>query len=91
MLVVKRHDVFFQASRNFHPDFKKSQVRRLLGHRKSEGKSVLPVKDDDIFLRDLGIPASFDARAEWKDCPYIGHIRDQSDCGSCWVGNFLRN
>lgn len=32
-----------------------------------------------------GIPASFDARTQWSQCPSIGHIRDQSSCGSCWA------
>ncbi|KAF4735125.1 hypothetical protein FOZ63_025798, partial [Perkinsus olseni] len=35
-------------------------------------------------LRNL--PASFDARDGFKDCAeVIGHVRDQSDCGSCWA------
>jgi len=33
---------------------------------------------------DIDIPTSFDARAQWPQCPTIGEIRDQSDCGSCW-------
>ncbi|VDO46061.1 unnamed protein product [Haemonchus placei] len=32
-----------------------------------------------------GIPESFDARTKWKECPSITHIRDQSNCGSCWA------
>lgn len=32
------------------------------------------------------IPASFDAREAWPQCKgVIGHIRDQSACGSCWA------
>jgi len=31
------------------------------------------------------IPTSFDARTQWPNCPSIGEIRDQSDCGSCWA------
>ena len=30
-------------------------------------------------------PDSFDARDNWPQCASIGHIRDQSDCGSCWA------
>lgn len=32
------------------------------------------------------LPDSFDSRDNWSDCAdVIGHIRDQSNCGSCWA------
>jgi len=31
------------------------------------------------------IPASFDARTEWKSCSSISAIRNQGACGSCWA------
>jgi cathepsin B len=32
------------------------------------------------------LPDSFDARDKWPQCAsVIGHIRDQSSCGSCWA------
>jgi len=31
-------------------------------------------------------PVSFDSRANWPECAgVIGHVRDQSNCGSCWA------
>jgi len=33
----------------------------------------------------LPLPAAFDARAAWPQCPIIGEIRDQSACGSCYA------
>lgn len=37
-----------------------------------------PVNDD--------IPTNFDSREAWPSCAgVIGHIRDQSECGSCWA------
>jgi cathepsin B len=45
-------------------------------------------KDFEILgdepLRDL--PGDFDSRANWPKCEgTINHIRDQSNCGSCWA------
>lgn len=32
------------------------------------------------------LPAAFDVRVQWPQCANVsGHIRDQSDCGSCWA------
>lgn len=31
------------------------------------------------------VPEEFDAREQWPECQSIRQIRDQSDCGSCWV------
>ena len=54
-------------------------VRRLCGAL--EGKK-LPVKE----ITPLEVmPDEFDARMEWPSCKTIGDIRDQADCGSCWV------
>ena len=54
-------------------------VRRLCGAL--EGK-MPPVKE--ITPLDA-IPDEFDARTKWPQCKTIGDIRDQADCGSCWV------
>lgn len=34
----------------------------------------------------VSLPDSFDARENWPECKdVIGHVRDQSNCGSCWA------
>ncbi|KAL3310141.1 hypothetical protein Ciccas_011297 [Cichlidogyrus casuarinus] len=35
--------------------------------------------------KDLVLPKQFDARKNWPECKSIGHIGDQSLCGSCWA------
>jgi cathepsin B len=40
-------------------------------------KNIVPLED---------IPESFDPREEWgEQCPCLKHVRDQSNCGSCWA------
>jgi len=39
--------------------------------------------NEHISADDL--PDEFDARDQWKQCPSIAEIRDQSNCGSCWA------
>lgn len=31
------------------------------------------------------LPDNFDARVQWPNCPTIKEVRDQGNCGSCWV------
>ena len=36
-------------------------------------------------LSGVKVPDSFDARDQWTNCPTLKEIRDQGNCGSCWV------
>jgi len=31
------------------------------------------------------IPANFDSRVQWSNCPSTSEVRDQANCGSCWA------
>ena len=45
----------------------------------------LPVREGPRLVSD-SLPESFDARSNWPKCEsVINHIRDQSNCGSCWA------
>lgn len=59
-----------------------AQIRRLMGALKTPPSMRLPVKEVEIVE---ALPETFDARLQWPQCPSIGLIRDQSDCGSCWA------
>ena len=42
-------------------------------------------RDSPVIVSD-DVPASFDAREQWPECEsVINHVRDQSNCGSCWA------
>lgn len=42
-------------------------------------------RDTPMLLAD-DLPENFDARTQWPECEsVINHVRDQSNCGSCWA------
>lgn len=42
------------------------------------------IKEHEID--EASLPAEFDARTNWPECEsVINHVRDQSNCGSCWA------
>jgi len=57
------------------------QLRRLAG-TKMDKPMTSPVKLPQVLAP---LPDTFDARQQWPQCPEIGFIRDQADCGSCWA------
>jgi cathepsin B len=73
----------WKAGPNFAENVDMSYIRRLMGvhpHSKYHKPSIKTHQ-----LDATAIPASFDARQEWPNCPTIREIRDQGSCGSCWV------
>ena len=60
-------------------------LKRMMGVLEDPRGNELPTIKHAISLKDL--PASFDAREQWSNCPSIKEVRDQGDCGSCWVSD----
>jgi len=56
------------------------QLKRLAGTKlvKQVSPKVFPQMSE-------AVPDTFDARQQWPQCPLIGFIRDQANCGSCWA------
>lgn len=59
-----------------------ASVRSLMGAWPE--RSHVPANPS--FASSMSIPTTFDARTAFKECSaVIGHIDDQSACGSCWA------
>lgn len=44
-----------------------------------------PRSEPRVYIDDA-VPDTFDARTNWPSCEsVINHVRDQSNCGSCWA------
>eukprot|EP00961_Rhodomonas_salina_P179774 2425983-Rhodomonas_salina.2 len=62
-----------------------AEIKTLMGARKQPEETKAPFLKEYDAAEAGKLPANFDARANWPQCPSIAHIRDQSTCGSCWA------
>ena len=65
-----------------------ADVQKLLGTTLPGSPTYQePDQERSTFLtQSSDIPEAFDARTFWPQCAdIIGHVRDQSSCGSCWA------
>lgn len=76
------------AGRNFDQSISMKYIGRLMGVHPDSSRFMNPVKlhaindDDDI-------PAEFDSRVQWPDCPTIQEIRDQVSKLSLFFFSFI--
>lgn len=63
------------------------QLKRMMGTVMRGHPSYLPLEyREDHNIQEGDIPDTFDSRDYFSDCTdVIGHVRDQSACGSCWA------
>jgi len=74
------------AGRNFHPGISHNYLRTIAGGVHPDAN--LPhnrLPERELLGDPKDIPASFDPRTQWPDCPTLKEIRDQGGCGSCWA------
>lgn len=97
--VINSNTSLWEAGTNFPPDTPLSFFKKLAslkGYNNDPNFEVPLVRYNN---RD-NVPNSFDASSAWPKCKTIKQIRDQGQCGSCWVTityeikvifNFLKN
>jgi len=78
---INNVDTTWKAGPSF-PGRDEKYIRKLCGvrewDRKLPEKKITPLE---------AIPDEFDSRTNWPNCPSLRDIRDQADCGSCWVSS----
>jgi cathepsin B len=79
---VNSADLSWKAGVNFNSNYAPQHVAGLCGT--IMGDDRLPV-NHLLNDADLKLPANFDSREAWQDCPSISEVRDQGSCGSCWA------
>ena len=61
------------------------EIKSLMGTIVDPDWTITQRPRDSVVVND-DLPAEFDARTQWPECEsVINHVRDQSNCGSCWA------
>nr|APA33878.1 seminal fluid protein [Nilaparvata lugens] len=82
---INNLDTTWKAGRNFHEQVSMDYIRGLMGVHPDNHNNLLEelVEVEGAAVSD--VPANFDSREHWPNCPTIKEIRDQGSCGSCWA------
>lgn len=76
--------IYSQAGKNFYPGvLNMSHLMGVLPRNKLHPMDILSMKSVDRYY-DL-LPEKYDVSLKWSACQSVVLIRDQSNCGSCWV------
>lgn len=41
--------------------------------------------ENELDINRISLPENYDVQLKWSECASVISIRDQSNCGSCWV------
>ena len=62
------------------------ELKSIMGTIVDEAWTITLPERHTYATTDFTAPATFDARTQWPECEsVINHVRDQSNCGSCWA------
>ena len=62
------------------------EIKSLMGTIVDPEWAINSYPRSDARIISDDIPTDFDARTQWPECEsVINHVRDQSNCGSCWA------
>lgn len=48
-------------------------------------KENLTYLENELAINRIPLPKYYDVQLKWSKCASVVSIRDQSNCGSCWV------
>lgn len=84
--------VLAKAKLNFDPMFLRnaSRLMGVLPRKTLDSMDVLPALEAPAIYSEF-LPDNYDVTRKWSDCKSVGTIRDQSNCGSCWVWYTFKN
>ncbi|CDW58848.1 Gut specific cysteine proteinase [Trichuris trichiura] len=78
-----------------NPYFKnksKAEIQRLLGFIPSDANRIEEDRSEEgdnhdsrVTVSKKALPEEYDVRKRYPYCKYIGFIKDQANCGSCWA------
>jgi len=62
------------------------EIKNIMGTIVDEDWIIQLPEKVEYAVADFTAPDTFDARSNWPECEsVINHVRDQSNCGSCWA------
>ncbi|KAK6017488.1 hypothetical protein OSTOST_16990, partial [Ostertagia ostertagi] len=77
---VNKQQPFFKAK--YSPNVERRMASLMNMKYLEKGKRQLKMKMPEKAINNDTLPESFDSREQWKDCPSLQYVRDQSHCGT---------
>ncbi|XGW24186.1 hypothetical protein V3C99_005965, partial [Haemonchus contortus] len=82
---VNQRQSFFKAE--YSPEVAEYRLGNLMKAHfvKQPREEGYELTTEQLLANNSDLPENFDSRDQWKDCPSLRYIRDQTKCGSCWA------